>query len=217
VKRKAFFAVLVLMVLALGGISAYYWYKSYYFVITEDAYVDATLVRVGPQVAGQLKEVYVDEGREVRAGEPLARLDDQTLAAGVSVDLTYIKSPITGTVLKRLANPGEMVAPGQAVVMVADLRQVYITANVEETDLGKVRPGQFVEFTVDSFPGVRFTGRVQQIGEATAATFSLLPTRTTSGTFTKVVQRVPVKITIDDYHGRRLLPGLSAVVRIHVR
>jgi len=217
VKRKAFFAVLVLMVLALGGISAYYWYKSYYFVITEDAYVDAILVRVGPQVAGQLKEVYVDEGREVRAGEPLARLDDQTLAAGVSVDLTYIKSPITGTVLKRLANPGEMVAPGQAVVMVADLRQVYITANVEETDLGKVRPGQFVEFTVDSFPGVRFTGRVQQIGEATAATFSLLPTRTTSGTFTKVVQRVPVKITIDDYHGRRLLPGLSAVVRIHVR
>jgi len=217
VKRKAFFAVLVLMVLALGGISAYYWYKGYYFVITEDAYVDGTLIRVGPQVAGQLKEVYVDEGREVRAGEPLARLDDQTLAAGVSVDLTYIKSPITGTVLKRLANPGEIVAPGQAVVMVADLRQVYITANVEETDLGKVRPGQFVDFTVDSFPGVRFTGRVQQIGEATAATFSLLPTRTTSGTFTKVVQRVPVKIAIDDYQGRRLLPGLSAVVRIHVR
>lgn len=216
-KRKAFFAVLVLMVLALGGISAYYWYKGYYFVITEDAYVDGTLIRVGPQVAGQLKEVYVDEGREVRAGEPLARLDDQTLAAGVSVDLTYIKSPITGTVLKRLANPGEIVAPGQAVVMVADLRQVYITANVEETDLGKVRPGQFVDFTVDSFPGVRFTGRVQQIGEATAATFSLLPTRTTSGTFTKVVQRVPVKIAIDDYQSRRLLPGLSAVVRIHVR
>jgi len=74
-----------------------------------------------------------------------------------------------------------------------------------------------VDFTVDSFPGVRFTGRVQQIGEATAATFSLLPTRTTSGTFTKVVQRVPVKIAIDDYQGRRLLPGLSAVVRIHVR
>lgn len=216
-KRKAFFVVLALMVLALGGISAYYWYKGYYFVITEDAYVDGTLIRVGPQVAGQLKEVYVDEGREVRAGEPLARLDDQTLAAGVSVDLTYIKSPITGTVLKRLANPGEIVAPGQAVVMVADLRQVYITANVEETDLGKVRPGQFVDFTVDSFPGVRFTGRVQQIGEATAATFSLLPTRTTSGTFTKVVQRVPVKIAIDDYQGRRLLPGLSAVVRIHVR
>jgi multidrug resistance efflux pump len=217
VKKKVFFAVLALMVLALGGISAYYWYKGYYFVITEDAYVDGTLIRVGPQVTGQLKEVYVDEGREVRAGEPLARLDDQTLAAGVSVDLTYIKSPITGTVLKRLANPGEIVAPGQAVVMVADLRQVYITANVEETDLGKVRPGQFVDFTVDSFPGVRFTGRVEQIGEATAATFSLLPTRTTSGTFTKVVQRVPVKVAIDDYQGRRLLPGLSAVVRIHVR
>lgn len=216
-KKKVFFAVLALMVLALGGISAYYWYKGYYFVITEDAYVDGTLIRVGPQVTGQLKEVYVDEGREVRAGEPLARLDDQTLAAGVSVDLTYIKSPITGTVLKRLANPGEIVAPGQAVVMVADLRQVYITANVEETDLGKVQPGQFVDFTVDSFPGVRFTGRVQQVGEATAATFSLLPTRTTSGTFTKVVQRVPVKIAIDDYQGRRLLPGLSAVVRIHVR
>ncbi|MBC7106992.1 MAG: HlyD family secretion protein [Firmicutes bacterium] len=216
-KKKVFFAVLALMILALGGISAYYWYKGYYFVITEDAYVDGTLVRVGPQVAGQLKEVYVDEGREVRAGEPVARLDDQTLAAGVSVDLTYVKSPITGTVLKRLANPGEIVAPGQAVVMVADLQQVYITANVEETDLGKVRPGQFVDFTVDSFPGVRFTGRVQQIGEATAATFSLLPTRTTSGTFTKVVQRVPVKIAVDDYQGRRLLPGLSAVVRIHVR
>ncbi|MCL6635610.1 MAG: efflux RND transporter periplasmic adaptor subunit, partial [Peptococcaceae bacterium] len=112
---------------------------------------------------------------------------------------------------------GEVGVPGQPIVMVADLNSLYITANVEETDLHKVRVGQKVEFTVDSFPGVRFDGRVISIGEATVSTFSLLPAQNTGGNFTKVVQRIPVKISIRDYQGRRLLPGMNAVVRIYVR
>ncbi len=101
--------------------------------------------------------------------------------------------------------------------MVTDLKSLYITANIEETELHKVKPGQKVDFTIDSIPGVDFSGQVISIGEATVSTFSLLPSQNTGGNFTKVVQRVPVKIGIKSYQGQRLLPGMNAIVRIYIK
>jgi multidrug resistance efflux pump len=88
---------------------------------------------------------------------------------------------------------------------------------VEETELHKVKAGQFVEFTVDAFPNVYFTGQVSSLGDATVSTFSLLPSQNTGGNFTKVVQRIPVKISIKDFQGCRLLPGMNAIVKIHIK
>lgn len=112
---------------------------------------------------------------------------------------------------------GEVVAPGKTLAWIADPQSLYVTANLEETDLHKVKAGQRAEFTVDSIPGVKFTGRVAEIGQAALSTFSLLPARNTAGNFTKVVQRIPVRISIDDRKGHYFRPGLNVVVKIRVR
>jgi multidrug resistance efflux pump len=186
-------------------------------VDTEDARVDGTIVKVSPQITGRISEMGVAEGDQVKEGAIIARQVEFNLSQSANLDLAVIKSPISGTVIKKIGNVGEVGVPGSTLVMVADLSSLYITANIEETKLYKVKPGQSVSFTVDSIPGVRFTGQVISLGEATNSTFSLLPSQNTGGNFTKVVQRVPVKISIKNYQGQRLLPGMNAIVRINVK
>ncbi|RJQ29386.1 MAG: HlyD family secretion protein [Peptococcaceae bacterium] len=216
-KKIVIWVVVVLMVLTLAGITYYYWQKNNLYVDTEDAKVDGAIVKVSPQMVGKIVELNVDEGDLVKAGDILARQADLTLPPGTNLDLAIIKAPISGVVLKRIGNVGEVGAPGQPVLMLADLNGLYITANVEEKKLSRIKPGQLVDFTIDAVPAVKYTGRVESIGEATISTFSLLPTQNTGGNFTKVTQRIPVKIKIYNYQGRRLLPGMNAIVRIHIK
>lgn len=220
-KKAILYVVLAAMVLTLAGVTSYYWYKSSHFVDTEDARVDGTIVKVSPQVSGKILEMSVAEGDPVKEGQIIARQADFTstpsMSIGANPELFVVKSPISGTVIKKIGNVGEVGVPGQPIAMVADLNSLYITANIEETELYKVKVGQKVDFTIDSIPGVKFSGQVTSIGDATVSTFSLLPAQNTGGNFTKVVQRVPVKISIKNYQGRRLLPGMNAVVRIYVK
>ncbi|OPY56609.1 MAG: putative multidrug resistance protein EmrK [Pelotomaculum sp. PtaU1.Bin035] len=216
-KKGLIICVLAAMVISLAGVTCYYWYINTYFVDTEDARVAGTILKVSPQVSAKLVRINVDEGDTVQAGDIIARQDDISLPSATSVDLTVIKAPVSGTILKKIGNVGEVGTPGQAVVMMADLSDLYITADIEETDMYKLKLGQKAEFTIDSIPGVKFNGEVYSLGEATVSTFSLLPTQNTGGNFTKVIQRIPVKISIKNSHGQRLLPGMNAVVRIHVR
>ncbi|MGQ9512168.1 HlyD family secretion protein [Thermodesulfitimonas sp.] len=215
--KKAFFAVLFLMIFSLAGVTFYYWYTNTYFVRTEDAYIDGTVFKLGPQVAGELVEVNVKEGDRVDSGTLLARVDDAALPPGGSPELTLVKAPVSGVILKVLSQPGEVVGAGQPVVMLVDPEGLFLTANVEEKKIDKVKCGQRVTFTVDAIPGRVFQGRVVAVQEAVASTFSLLPTRSTSGSFIKVAQRVPVKIAIEDGSGAPFRVGQSAVVSIHLR
>ncbi|HPZ43173.1 MAG TPA: efflux RND transporter periplasmic adaptor subunit [Bacillota bacterium] len=215
--KAVIYMVVAAMMLSLGGVSFYYWYKNTHFVDTEDARVDGIIVKVSPQISGIITEMYVEEGDLLQKGALIARQVDYTLSPDANLDLSLIKSPISGTVIKKIGNVGEVGVPGSPVAMLADLNNLYITANIEETELARVKPGQVVEFTIDSTPGIKYSGRVLSIGEATVSTFSLLPSQNTSGSFTKVVQRIPVKIGIDGYQGQRLLPGMNAVVRIYVK
>lgn len=216
-KKAILYAVLAAMVLSMAGITLYYWYKGNHYVDTDDARVDGSIVKVSPQISGRIKEMNIAEGDPVEEGAILALQSDFTLKAGENLDLSVIKSPISGTIIKKIGNVGEVGVPGQPIAMVADLNSLYITANIEETELHKVKAGQKVDFTIDSIPGATFNGRIISIGEATVSTFSLLPQQNTGGNFTKVVQRVPVKIGINHYQGHRLLPGMSAVVRIYIK
>ncbi|SFR14118.1 HlyD family secretion protein [Desulfoscipio geothermicus] len=215
--KKAIITVLALMILTLAGVTGYYWYASVHYVSTEDAKVDGDIYKAGPQIAGEILEVKVEEGDTVRAGEIIARLDDTSLPSGASTDLTLVKSPVSGLVIKKLAHAGEIGAPGQPVAMVVQPDALYITANIEETDLQKVRVGQTVDVTLDNIPGEKFAGRVDFIGEATLSTFSLLAQANSGGNFTKVVQRVPVRIQLADVDPSQLVYGTNAVVRIHVK
>lgn len=216
-KKKKIYLVLVAMVVCLAAVSYYYWYQNAHYVSTEDARVDGNIIKVSPQLSGQIIEFPIEENQELEQGGFIGRLSDVTLQSGANLDLTVIKAPITGTILKKIAHVGEMATPGSAMALMTDLNDLYITANIEESDLNKVKMGQLVEYTIDSFPGVRFGGKVMSIGNAANSVFSLLPQTNSGNTFTKVTQRVPVKISIDDYHGKRLLPGMNAIIKIHLQ
>jgi len=132
-----------------------------------------------------------------------------------SIDQSLVRSPINGIVVKKQGTIGELWSTGQTLVTLIDPNKLYITANIEETKLGKIRVGENVDITIDQYDSQKFTGKIKSIGEVSNSAISLLPS-STSGTFTKVVQRIPVKIELDDFDNK-ILPGTNAVVKIHIK
>jgi len=134
---------------------------------------------------------------------------------------TKIFSPSSGRVAKRWLLPGDVVQPGQSVFTITRDSLLWVLAFYEETKVGGIMDKQQAEYTVDAFPGVTFFGKVFNIGTNTAAQFSLIPPNNASGNFTKVTQRIPIKISIDRCDSRdttlmhRLVSGMSVVVRIY--
>lgn len=213
-RKGLIIVVLVLMALTIAGVGIYYWYQNTYYVITEDAKVTGDIVRVTPQISGKLIELNLEEGQQVKKGQILGRQEMINLPDS-SLEISTIRSPITGIVLKKQGNVGEVVTPGQPLAMLVDPDALYISANIEETKLERIKPGEFVDVTIDEFRDRRFSGEVESVGQATAATFSLLPA-SPGGNFTKVVQKVPVKIKVVNTDVK-LRPGTSAVAKIHVK
>ncbi len=116
--------------------------------------------------------------------------------AEVQRSWTVLTAPVAGVVSRRMVDPGALVQPGQTLTMLVPADQVWITANVKETRLGRVIPGDTVEFTVDGYGNHQFLGLVQSLSPATGAKFALLPPDNATGNFTKVVQNVPVHIDV---------------------
>ncbi len=131
---------------------------------------------------------------------------------------TIIRAPIAGRVTKKTVEVGEFVHPGQPLMAIVSLSDVWVVANFKETQLTHVRPGQRVKITVDTCPGEVFTGTVDSIQAGTGARFSLLPPENATGNFVKVVQRIPVKIVLDRQSNPCVLrPGMSVVPKIELR
>lgn len=147
-----------------------------------------------------------------RKAELLVHLEKQKLDL---VDRT-IKSPVDGVVDKTFIKIGEYVTPGQRLALVHDPEKIWIEANIKETNIRKLKPGQTVEIDVDAFPDIPFTGRVLSVGNATTSEFTLLPSPNPSGNFTKITQRMAVRIAIDQKDGL-LRPGMMVEVNIDIR
>jgi multidrug resistance efflux pump len=207
-------SILIIIAAALGSIGFYYWYENTYYVSTDDARVDADLVNVTPQISGKLLESNIEEGDTVIKNQILAR-QEMTNIPDSDIDESLIRSPINGIVVKKQGTIGEIWSPGQTLATLIDPNKLYISANIEETKLGKIRIGQKVTITIDEYGSKKFTGKVKSIGEAAQSALSILPS-TTSGTFTKVVQRIPIKISLDKFNNK-ILPGTNAVVKIHIK
>jgi membrane fusion protein (multidrug efflux system) len=149
---------------------------------------------------------------EARVAQQQAAVDRATL----ELEYTKLRAEIAGTVTKRAVEPGQMVSPDRALMAIVDLSDTWVVANLKETQLAEIKPGQPVEVEIDSFSG-SLDGHVDSVAAGTGARFSLLPPENATGNFIKVTQRVPVKIKIDDRHGHVLRPGMSAEVIIHTR
>ncbi|KXS45123.1 MULTISPECIES: HlyD family secretion protein [unclassified Candidatus Frackibacter] len=128
---------------------------------------------------------------------------------------TTVKTPMNGTIIKKYLEPGSFTSPGQPIYAIANLKDTWVESNVEETDIHKVKVGQKVDVYVDAYPDNVFSGQVVRIGKAANSNFNLFPSTNTSGDYTKVVQRIPVKITVDK-EGYIFRPGMNVVVDIHI-
>ena len=157
---------------------------------------------------------------QMEAAQAQAKEAEEALRlARITLLNAEIHSPADGVVAERLAEPGEMVGLGQPLFTITrdtGRDSVWVVANLKETQVRGVRVGQPAECTVDAYPGLVFRGRVVEIRAGTQEQFSLIPAQQPSGSFTKVTQRIPVKIAVESDHGPRLVPGMSAVVRIEV-
>lgn len=136
--------------------------------------------------------------------------------AKLQLSYTTITSPMTGVVSRKTVEPGQYLQPGQTTMAVVPLDDIWVVANLKETDIQNVRVGDSVEFKVDSYPGHKFQGKVESLSPATGAKFSLLPPDNATGNFTRVVQRIPVRVRPDGPNdpARPLRPGMSADVVI---
>ena len=137
-------------------------------------------------------------------------------AARLKLDHTTVTSPIDGVVAKKISNIGEVIKAGQPVAVIIDLNNIWVEANLEETQVEHVRLGQSVDIEVDAYPNTKFTGKVVNIGAATASQFALIPENRSAGNFTKVTQRIPIKIEVID-PAEQLRPGMMVVVGIDTR
>ncbi len=145
----------------------------------------------------------------------LDNADADLKLAEVTLDNTYLKSPINGVVVQKTVEEGNILDPGQTALSVLDQDGVWVSANLEETEVGRVKPGQDVTIKVDE--GGKLTGKVLEVRQAAASTFALIPAENSSGNFTKLVQRIPLKVALDPHPGRELRLGQSVVIRIRVR
>jgi membrane fusion protein, multidrug efflux system len=151
---------------------------------------------------------------DARVGAARAARDQ----AALNLSYTQLTAPARGVVSKKTVELGQLVQPGQPLMSVVPLEDVWVTANLKETEIADVKPGDPVDFTVDAYPGLHVAGHVESVSPATGARFSLLPPDNATGNYTKVVQRLPVRIRPDKLDAAHpLRPGLSVVVTIQTK
>jgi multidrug resistance efflux pump len=209
--------LIFLALAAIGGAIAYWIYDNYNYYRTDDAQISGQILNVSAPVAGTLTSLSVKLNDKVTAGQTIGSITPAASATArgtASLDLT---SPMNGTILQVPAVQGQNVAPGLTLVVLTDPSTVTVTAYVDENAINNVSVGQAVDIHIDAYSDTSFTGHIEQIVQATAGQFSLLPNQDpTSGNFTKVGQRIPVVITLDATAGKAILPGMSAEVTIHI-
>jgi len=139
--------------------------------------------------------------------------------AQLNLDYTTIRAPITGRATRKAVEIGQVVPPGQPLLAVVDLEDVWVLANFKETQLAGIRPGQHAIVEVDTHPGIVYKAHVDSVQGGSGAVFSLLPPENASGNYVKIVQRIPVKLVLERGENAQhlLVPGMSVVPVIELR
>jgi len=164
-------------------------------------------------------QVDVIEAQQAEAKSQLQELKTALAKAERDLSFTAIRAPVDGVFANRNVNTGDFIQPGQRLGNVVPLDDVYIDANFKETQLGRLKPGQPVKVSVDALSGRSIDGVVDSVAPASGSVFTLLPPDNATGNFTKIVQRVPVRIKIPASVAREnlLRPGMSVVVSVNTK
>ena len=199
---------LVALIVVIGAVvGGWFILKDMNTLTTDNVKVTADLHAIAPTGAGKLRRLMVAKGSMVAK--------DQIIA--VSENSVYLKAPVGGEVVECDVTQGQMVSPSTVIAVIADTSDIYIQANVEETAIRKVRPGQVVRVSLDAYPGQTFIGIVREIDKITQnAIAGNTMSFSTSGTYTKVTQTIPVKIDLRDRINLDSLIGTNAAVTIQL-
>lgn len=180
---------------------------------------EASLEAAHARQAAAKANVGVLKAQKLEAESTLASLSLAVAQAQRNLDKTILRAPVSGTVANISAHIGNLVNPGQSIATIVPVRDAYITANFKETQLAGIHRGSLAKITIDAMPGKTFEGKVASISPATGSQFSLLPPSNATGNFTKIVQRVPVRIELpsDLRLTGQAIAGLSATISIDSR
>ncbi|PLS05434.1 HlyD family efflux transporter periplasmic adaptor subunit [Neobacillus cucumis] len=213
-RRLLLVNIIILIILVGGGFAGYAYYnKTVNYLTTDNAQIAGQQVSIAAPANGKLT------GWNGKVGDRFSKDDTigTILTTGTDGQPTEMKVtlPTDGTVVQSSAVQNSFVAAGTPLAQVYDLNNLWVTANIDETKIDEIAVGQDVDIFVDAFPNSTLKGKVQQLGLATAGTFSLLPSSNNTANYTKVTQVVPVKVSIDDNKGVGIVPGMNVTVRIH--
>jgi multidrug resistance efflux pump len=210
--RRALAIIAVLAVLAALGFGGAYFLYSRNFVSTDNAQVDGDKISINAPATGTLIDWRGQQGAQLTRNELVGRVKMGTSGAQPQV---IIKSPGTGTIAANNVVEGQWVTSGTELATAYDFSKIYVTARVDETDIGGVHLGAQVDIDVDAYSGAPITGVVTEIQGAAANQFSLFPESNSTGNFQKVTQVIPVRIAFTNTDGKYLVPGMNVTVHIH--
>ena len=200
-------AVLASGILALLCILSYFYWERNTYLSTQNAKVTAGTYNIMPTNTGRLTRWTVREGDTVTENEVIGRVENNS----------YLRSPVSGRVVRSSVTVNQLVLQTEVIGVIADTSDMYILANIEETDIAKVRIGQNVSVKMDVFPGTTFDGFVAEIDMLTQDALSGGFNLTTSGTFSKTIKLIPVKILLNDNIDLSMFLGTNAIIRIRLR
>jgi len=205
---KKLIATIIAVVVFAGAIVLiiFAWNDATYFT-TQNAKVTATTINIVPSTAGRLTRWTVKEGDTVTENEVIGRVENSS----------YLRSPVSGRVVKSGVTVNQLVSQATVVGVIADTRDMYIQANIEETKIMKVRVGQKVSVELDAFPYRSFAGSVEEINMLTSDALGGTMNLTTSGTFVKITKLIPVKICLSENIDLAQILGTNATVKIRLR
>ncbi len=179
--------------------------------------VRATVARDAAALDGARRQVDVLKADVAQVEATLGRMEAREKQAELNLAYTTILAPVDGVVGARSVRVGQYVQAGTQLMAVVPVAAAYIVANYKETQLAGVKTGQSVDVEIDTYPGRVFHGHVDSLAPASGQEFALLPPDNATGNFTKVVQRIPVKIVLDGDAGEALRPGMSVTPTIDTR
>ncbi len=224
--RRILLPLLLLLVVAIGAVAFNIYWQGAHYVSTDNAQVAGQPVAIGSMNAGRVAAIHAVVGTSVRQGDVLAQVELPTAVGtfqngtpdlqfmGATDQQVDVRSPLSGVVIAVPAAVGATVSQGQALVTLVDPAQLWVTANVDENQVSRLRSGQEVDVHLDALHAT-VPGQVAELTPATASVFGLLPQSNTTTNFTKVAQVVPVRIAVS-LGNRPGLLGSSASVKIRV-
>jgi multidrug resistance efflux pump len=215
-KRTLLNVVIFLCLLAIIAGGGYYLYQRASYISTDNAKVAADIVTVATPATGKLTKWSIKSGDSVQQGSVIGQQQSTQPMQGTAGDKntqTDIVAPITGNVLETNASPNEIIDQGQPTAMIADLSKSYILAYIDEGTVKDIKIGKEVDVSLDSDPGVKYTGTVSEIG-SWAGTFLSSNSSSDSTNNNKKVERVPVKITVNNLQPSDAPLGTNASVKI---